>query len=183
MKKNIGTGIVNYPMPIGLIGTHRDGKDNFMTAAWISMVSHTPPRLAITLGKHLTSENIRETGVFSVCFPSRQDMVNTDYCGMVSGTKKDKSEVFSTFTGKTGAPMVESFGLNVECRLNHIDVNGMNETFVGDIVSIYVDDLVMTNGKVDFTKLDPLILSQLDLCYYTVGAEAGKAWNVGHEKQ
>jgi flavin reductase (DIM6/NTAB) family NADH-FMN oxidoreductase RutF len=106
MQKNLGTGIVNYPMPVALIGTRKDGKDNFMTAAWVSMVSHTPPRIAITLGKHLTSENIRETGVFSVCFPSVQDMVNTDYCGIVSGNKADKSEVFRTFTGETGAPMV-----------------------------------------------------------------------------
>lgn len=182
MQKNIGIGIVNYPMPVGLIGTHKDGKDNFMTAAWISMVSHTPPRIAITLGRHLTSDNIRETGVFSVCFPSRLDMVNTDYCGMVSGTQKDKAEVFSTFTGETGAPMVENFGLNVECRLNHIDVNGMNETFVGDIAGINVDDSVMTDGKVDFAKLDPLILSQLDTRYYAVGVEAGKAWNIGRQR-
>jgi flavin reductase (DIM6/NTAB) family NADH-FMN oxidoreductase RutF len=183
MQKNLGTGIVNYPMPIALIGTRKDGKDNFMTAAWVSMVSHTPPRIAVTLGKHLTSENIRETGVFSVCFPSAQDMVNTDYCGLVSGNKADKSKVFRTFTGETGAPMVETCGLNVECRLHHIDANGMNETFVGEIVGIYADDSVLTSGKVDFAKLDPLILSQLDTRYYALGAEAGKAWSIGRKRQ
>lgn len=182
MQKNLGAGIVNYPMPIALIGTRRDGKDNFMTAAWVSMVSHTPPRIAVTLGKHLTRENIRETGVFSVCFPSARDMVDTDYCGIVSGTKADKSAVFRTFTGETGAPMVESCGLNVECRLHHSDANGMNETFVGDIVGIYADDAVLTDGKVDLAKLDPLILSQLDTRYYTLGAAAGRAWGAGRER-
>jgi flavin reductase (DIM6/NTAB) family NADH-FMN oxidoreductase RutF len=110
-------------------------------------------------------------------------MVNTDYCGIVSGSKADKSEVFRTFTGETGAPMVETCGLNVECRLHHIDANGMNETFVGDIVGIYADDAVLTGGKVDFAKLDPLILSQLDTRYYALGAEAGKAWSVGRGQQ
>lgn len=147
-----------------------------MTAAWISMVSHTPPRIAITLGKHLTSENIRETGIFSICFPSKENMNDTDYCGLVSGAETDKSKLFTTFTGETGAPMIETCGLNVECRLNHIDANGVNETFVGDIVSIYADDSVLTGGKIDFEKFNPLLLSQMDTRYYTPGPVVGKAW-------
>ena len=183
MQKKSGAGIVNYPMPVALIGTRKDGKDNFMTAAWVSMVSHTPPRIAVTLGRHLTSANIRETGVFSVCFPSARDIADTDYCGIVSGNKTDKSGVFRTFTGETGAPMAETCSLNVECRLHHIDANGMNETFVGDIVDIYADDSVLSDGKIDMVKLNPLILSQLDTRYYVLGAEAGKAWGIGRERR
>ena len=183
-KKRIclGAGVVNYPMPVALIGTEKDGTANFMTAAWISMVSHTPPRLAITLGHHLTSINIKATGVFSVCFPSSGDMNDADYCGIVSGSKADKSNVFELFTGETGAPMIERFGLNIECRLDHIDANGMNETFVGDIVNIYADEAILSGGKVELSKLDPLLLSQLDRKYYTVGAVAGEAWGAGKER-
>lgn len=181
MQKKLRPGIVNYPMPIALIGTSRQGKDNFMTDAWFSMVSHTPPMIAVTIGKKLSSDTIRETGVFSICIPSSKDMVKTDYCGIVDGNSVDKASLFTTFKGETGAPMIEECGINVECRLNHIDTNGMNETFVGDIINIYVDEEKLTDGKVDFQKLSPLILSQLDAVYYGITNEAGNAWNVGRK--
>lgn len=172
-------GIVNYPMPVALVGTAREGKDNYMAAAWLSMVSHTPPRIAVSLGPHLTRDIIRETGVFSLCFPSVQDEAVTDYCGVISGTKADKSALFSTFRGETGAPLVQTCALNAECRLNHIDINGLNETFVGDIVGLYADESVLTDGKVDLAKLRPLLLSQLDARYYALGPAAGRAWKDG----
>jgi flavin reductase (DIM6/NTAB) family NADH-FMN oxidoreductase RutF len=181
-KVKLGAGIVNYPMPVALIGTCGGSRVNFMTCAWLSMASFAPPRIAISLGNHMTRNTIRETGVFSVCFPSKKDATDVDYCGLVSGAKADKSGVFHTFTGETGAPMAEECGLCVECRLNHIDVNGSNETLVGDIVGVYADESVLTGGKVDLKKLDPLILSQMDTRYFTLGQDAGKAWGIGRTR-
>lgn len=174
-------GIVNYPMPVVLVGTTLDGEDDFMTVAWMSMVSHTPPRIAVSLGPHLTRNRIHETGVFSICVPSARDLVNVDWCGIVSGTKADKAKAFSVFRGHTGAPMIESCGLNIECRLDHVDDNESNQTFVGDVIAIYADESVLTEGRVDLTKLDPLILSQLDARYLTLGDVAGNAWRDGRK--
>jgi flavin reductase (DIM6/NTAB) family NADH-FMN oxidoreductase RutF len=72
-KVKLGAGIVNYPMPVALIGTCGGSRVNFMTCAWLSMASFAPPRIAISLGNHMTRNTIRETGVFSVCFPSKKD--------------------------------------------------------------------------------------------------------------
>ena len=182
-KISLGPGIVNYPMPVALVGTDMDGTANFMTAAWISMVSHTTPRIAISLGAHRTRSVIHEKGAFSVCFPSKKDVVDVDYCGIVTGAKTDKSAVFHTFTGITGAPMAQECGLCVECRLHHTDVNGSNETLVGDIAGVYADEGILTNGRVDLAKLEPLLLSQLDARYFTLGADAGKAWGCGMERR
>jgi len=176
---SLGAGIVNYPMPIALIGTVRDGRANFMTAAWFSMVSYQPARIAVSLGGHLTSDSIQEAGVFSICIPSANRLADVDYCGMVSGRKADKSEVFTVFTGKTGAPMAEECLLNVECRLSHMDVNGMDTTYIGDIVDIYADRSVLTDGKVNLASLNPLILSQQETKYYTLAGEADRAWSAG----
>jgi flavin reductase (DIM6/NTAB) family NADH-FMN oxidoreductase RutF len=178
---NLGAGIVNYPMPVALVGTNDGERANFMPAAWISMVSHTPPRIAVSLGGHKTREAIHDTGVFSVCFPSADDMEAVDYCGITSAAKTDKSGVFRTFTGSTGAPMAEECGLCVECRLDHIDKNGPNETLVADIVGVYAEERVLTDGRVDLKKLRPLLLSQMDTRYYTLGEEAGKAWGAGRK--
>lgn len=176
---SLGAGIANYPMPIALIGTSRNGRANFMTAAWFSMVSYQPARIAVSLGGHMTSDSIQESGVFSVCIPSADLMEKADWCGLVSGRKTDKSGLFTAFTVETGAPMAEECGLNIECRLSHMDVNGMDTTYFGDIVGIYAGEEVLTDGKVDLGKLNPLILSQLDTKYYTLGKAVGRAWNAG----
>ena len=182
-KISLGAGIVNYPMPVALIGTTDGGKANFMACAWLSMVSFAPPRIAICLGNHKTREIIRRTGVFSVCFPSKKDAADVDYCGLVSGAKADKSEVFHTFVSETGAPMAEECGLCVECRLDHSEMNGPNELIVGNIAGIFADESVLTDRKVDLKKLDPLILSQMDQRYCTLGSDAGKAWGIGLKRR
>ncbi|HWR40506.1 MAG TPA: flavin reductase family protein [Patescibacteria group bacterium] len=178
---NLGSKIVNYPMPVAIVGSKVNNKVNFMTAAWISMVSHNPPKMAVTLGKHHhTNKGIKENKAFSVCFPSTGQMKIVDLCGLVSGEKVDKSEYFAVFYGESEhAPLVDDFLLNVECKLDKIDVNGMNETFIGDIVGIFADETVLTNGKVDFDKLDPIILGQVTTEYRCLGAQIGQAWSAG----
>lgn len=178
-KISLGVGIVNYPMPVALVGTRRDGRDNFMTVAWLSMVSHTPPKIAISLGKHATAQYIHETGVFSINFPTAEQLLQTDYCGLTSADKTDKSGIFHIFTEQTGAPMIADAPLTVECRLDHIDANGQNETFIGTIAGVYADPEILTDGKVDLQKLNPLLLSQLDTRYYQIGTSIGRAWRDG----
>lgn len=182
-KVKLGSGIVNYPMPVALVGTKVEGKVNFLTVAWISMVSYNPPKIAVTLGSHHHSNiGIKEQKAFSICFPSEGHMKAVDFCGIYSGEKTDKSRIFKTFDGEiTGAPMIEEFSLNIECKLDKIVANGANETFIGDIAEIYADESVLTDGKVDFEKLNPLILGQLTAEYHVLGAKTGKAWSDGKQ--
>ena len=59
----------------------------------------------------------------------------TDYCGIVSGKKTDTSKLFDLFYGELeAAPMIRDCPLSVECRLNKIVENGLNEMFIGDII-------------------------------------------------
>lgn len=180
-KKKLAPGIVNYPMPMTVVGVKVNGKNNFMAAAWVNMISYAPPRLAITLGNHhYTNKGIKENQVFSVNFPSVKNMKSVDYSGLVSGMKTDKSQAFPVFYGNSqNAPLIEDFKLNVECKLVNIVVNGQNETFIGDIVNIYADEDIFQNGVIDLQKLDPLILGQPNTTYYSLGPVAGKAWNAG----
>jgi flavin reductase (DIM6/NTAB) family NADH-FMN oxidoreductase RutF len=58
-KINLGSTIPAYPMPVSLVGTHVDGKPNFMAVAWFTMASYKPPRIAIALGQgHYTNPGI-----------------------------------------------------------------------------------------------------------------------------
>jgi flavin reductase (DIM6/NTAB) family NADH-FMN oxidoreductase RutF len=180
-KINLGSTIPAYPMPVSLVGAYVDGKPNFMAVAWFTMASYKPPRIAITLGKgHYTNPGIRENKTFSLCLPS-EDMVEiTDYCGIVSGKKTDKSEIFDLFYGELKtAPLIRDCPLCIECKLVEIVESGLNEIFIGEIMGIYTEERFLTDGKLDFKKMQPLILSQPDTSYWRLGGQVGKAWNIG----
>jgi flavin reductase (DIM6/NTAB) family NADH-FMN oxidoreductase RutF len=145
------------------------------------MASYKPPRIAITLGKgHYTNPGIKENNAFSLCLPS-EDMVEiTDYCGIVSGKKTDKSEIFDLFYGELKtAPLIRDCPLCVECKLVDIVESASNEIYIGEIVGTYTEDRFLTDGKLDFSKMKPLILSQPDTSYWRLGKQVAKAWNIG----
>jgi len=168
-------------MPVSLVGAYVEGKPNFLAVAWFTMASYKPPRIAITLGKgHYTNPGIKENKTFSICLPS-EDMVEiTDYCGIVSGKKSDKSEIFNLFYGdlKT-APLIRDCPLCMECKLVEIVESGPNEIFIGEIVGTYTEEKFLTDGKLDFRKMKPLVLSQPDTSYWSLGKQVAKAWNIG----
>ncbi len=180
-KINLGSTIPAYPMPVSLVGTHVNGKPNFLTVAWFAMASYKPPRIFIALGKgHYSNFGIKDNKTFSVCLPS-EDMVEvTDYCGIVSGKKTDKSGIFDLFYGELKtAPMIKDCPLNMECHLVDIVESGLNEIFIGEIVGTYTEEKFLTDGKMDFKKMKPLILSQPDSTYWSLGESVARAWSIG----
>ena len=54
-----------------------------------------------------------------------------------------------------------------------------NEIFIGDIVGTYTDERFLTEGRLDFKKMKPVILSQPDMSYWGLGAPVAKAWSIG----
>lgn len=180
-KINLGSTIPAYPMPVSLVGAHLDGKPNFLAVAWFTMVSSKPPRIAIALGKgHYTNPGIKENRAFSVCLPSEHMVAATDYCGIVSGKKTDKSEVFDLFYGELKtAPMIKDCPLTMECKLVDMVESSLNEIFIGEIRGIYTEERFLTDGKLDFRKMKPLILSQPDTSYWRLGEPVASAWNIG----
>lgn len=180
-KINLGSTIPAYPMPVSLVGTIVDGKPNFMAVAWFTMVSYKPPRIAIALGKgHFTNPGIKENKTFSLSLPSEEMVEVTDFCGIVTGKKIDKSEIFDLFYGELKtAPLIKECPLSMECKLVDTVVSGVNEIFIGEIVGTYTEEKFMKDDKLDFTKMKPLILSQPDTAYWSLGKPVAKAWSVG----
>jgi flavin reductase (DIM6/NTAB) family NADH-FMN oxidoreductase RutF len=180
-KINLGSTIPAYPMPVSLVGTLINGKPNFMAVAWFTMVSHKPPRIAIALGKgHFTNPGIKENQTFSICLPSEEMVAVTDYCGIVTGKKTDKSEIFDVFYGELKtAPLINECPLSMECKVVDTVVSGLNEIFIGEIVGTYTEEKFMKEHKLDFTKMKPIILSQPDTAYWSLGEPIAKAWSIG----
>jgi flavin reductase (DIM6/NTAB) family NADH-FMN oxidoreductase RutF len=182
MKKvDLGSGPFLYPKPATLVGSDVRGRPNYCVAACVGIVNMEPPTLAVSLNKtHYTTMGIRDHGTFSINTPSADMMEITDYCGLVSGHKVDKSDMFDTFYGQTGtAPMIRECPLSLECRVVQTLEFPGEVAFVGEIVAAYVDEACLTDGKPDIKKLDPLLFSYGDNRYLRVGEPVGRAWSVG----
>ncbi len=173
-------------MPVVLVGAHVNGKPNYLTIAYCGIAQHVPPMISVTMGKHhYTNAGIKENGTFSVNIPS-EDMVEvTDYVGIHSGRKIDKSTLFEHFYGilKT-APMIRECPLNLECRLvQTVDFQGSNELFIGEIVEVYADERFLTDDLPDIRKIRPMVFSMHDNNYWKIGQHIGRAWKIGKDYQ
>ena len=180
-KVRIDSNAFTYPMPMTLVGAMVNNRPNFLAVAWVPRVNYKPPLMAVALGKtHFTSPGIHANNAFSLNIPGVDLMEKTDYCGIVSGDKKDKSGLFTVFKGEvTGAPMIEECRLCMECRLVQTVDLAADELFIGEIVGAYADEGCLSAGKPDVKKLDPFMLTMPDNRYWRVGENIGKAWSAG----
>ena len=180
-KIEIAGGRACYPMPCSLVGANVEGKANYLTVAWFTMVNPNPPYLAVAMNKaHYTNAGIKANGTFSVNIPSVAMVEKADYCGVVSGRKLDKSTIFETFYGKLEtAPMIKEFPFNVECRLVQTVDLPAEELFIGEIIMAYCDEACLIDGVPDLNKINPFILSIFDKRYRALGQDIGAAWEVG----
>jgi flavin reductase (DIM6/NTAB) family NADH-FMN oxidoreductase RutF len=182
MKKKLDGINILYPTPVTIVGAMVEDRPNFITIAHIGIVNHAKPFLiSISSGKvHYTNAGIRENKAFSVNIPSEALVAKTDYVGIVSGKKTDKSTVFDIFYGKVKkAPMIRECPLNMECKLYDVYDTPTHDLFIGEIVETYADESVITGGKVDITKVKPLLFDMSSIKYWSLGDAVADCWNIG----
>ena len=82
-----------YPRPAVLLGVKVDGKPNFMAVGGGGVVNAKPPMIAIPI-MHVRYSlvGIRQNMTFSVNTPSRDQVREVDYCGIVSGRDAAKAD-------------------------------------------------------------------------------------------
>lgn len=185
MKKiKLGAQTILYPLPAFLIGANVDGKPNFMTAAWSGIANSNPPMVTIALQHHrYTYKGVKENNTFSINMPSEDQVRETDYCGMVSGAKKDKAADcgFTVFYGQLKtAPLIEQCPVNLECKVVHILNLGSHALIVGQIEETYVSEECTTEGQPDAGKVKPIIYcTGAEKHYRGVGKPLAQAFSVG----
>ena len=166
-----------------ILGTHLEGKVNFMALGWLTRVNFKPAMLGICVNKNNGSyDAILETGEFSVNVPSVEMVEATDYTGLVSGKRVDKSELFNIFYGKLkAAPMISDCPLTMECKVSQTVDLPTNAFFIAEIMNIYTEDRFLTDGKPDIKKVNPFLLTMPDNNFWSIGENVGKAWNSGRK--
>jgi flavin reductase (DIM6/NTAB) family NADH-FMN oxidoreductase RutF len=180
-KVKHGSSHLLYPQPAVLAGALVKGKPNYLAIAWCGIMQASPPIIYVSLRKErYTLPGIRENGTFSVNIPSTSQVAAVDFCGMNSGGKVDKSEIFTTVYGELKtAPMIEECPISMECRLiKEIDFGGTHIVFVGEIAGTYIDEASMTDGKPDIKKVDPLIYTTSG-DYWGFGERIADAHSIG----
>jgi flavin reductase (DIM6/NTAB) family NADH-FMN oxidoreductase RutF len=176
----------NYPpfvMPVSLVGANVGRKPNFEAIAWFNLVDYQPNLIGVSSEKsHYTNKGIRENKTFSVNIPSAGMVAATDFCGLYSGSKVDKSKAFDVFYGELKtAPMISECPVNVECRLNQTLELLHGEVFIGEIVGVYMEDKYLTDNKPDTRKINPLLFEGTLGSYWKVGEHIAKAFGIGKD--
>ena len=184
MKTTLGTKLFLYPSLTVLLGTHVQGRPNFTTVAHLGILNYGQPQyLSFGLrAAHYSCEGIREHGQFSVNVPSQDLMTATDYCGVVSGRKTDKSGVFELFYGQSEhAPMIRACPVTMECSLHQTLRLGEHDIFIAEIIQTHADPAVLTDkgDDIDVSKVRPLLFDMALKNYWSLGQPLGTCWKEG----
>ena len=182
--QSIGPVNALYPMPTTLVGATVNDNPNFLAVAHVGILNHgTPQYLSIGLAKvHYSNAGIHENRTFSICLPNVDLMVQTDYCGLMTGKKTDKAALFDLFYGdlKT-APMIRQCPVNMELKLHDVLDFKTHDIFIGELVQTHADDSVLDHGRIDLARLRPLLFDMASVQYFSLGPAIGKCWNVGKQ--
>jgi flavin reductase (DIM6/NTAB) family NADH-FMN oxidoreductase RutF len=181
MKEQLGGLNALYPTPTTLVGATVNGKPNFIAIAHIGIMTRN--HISLSMGKrHYTNAGIKENKTFSVCLPSEDLVVETDYCGIMTGKNTDKAILFDVFYGELKtAPMIQECKICMECRLERIVDFPNNDVFIGEIVQTFVDESILSEKNVDVSKVKPLLFDMNSKKYWALGGEIATCWNIGRQ--
>ncbi|HVO78157.1 MAG TPA: flavin reductase family protein [Methanomassiliicoccales archaeon] len=180
-KVKLGKKLPPMALPVVLVGSTYKGKANFCTIAWMTIIDDEPPTLGLLMGKkRRTKDGMVENGTFSVSIPDTKMVEGTDYCGITSGARKDKSKVFDVFYGDLGtAPLISEAPVTVECKLKDIIAFEGTDLVLGEVNEVYVDKKCVAKGKFHMGKIDPLLYGMGGGPYYSIGVKVADAFSVG----
>ncbi len=185
-KTKMGPQTLLYTRPVVLVGANVNDKPNFAAVAWTGIACGEPPMISVALRhSRYTLKGIRQNMTFSVNTPSTDMVKETDYCGLVSGSKSDKVKDcnFKLFYGNLeSAPLIEQCPVNLECEVAHILDLGSHALVIGRIKETHISENCLTDGKPDIRKIKPMIYDSMPSSkYHAIGEFIADAFSVGKE--
>ena len=177
-KKNIGSKLALYPMPVTVVGAEVNGKVNWLLVAHVGIIGHD--RILVSMSKsHHTNQGIKDSKKLSINLVSREMLPKADYVGSVSGASVDKSGVFAFHWGENGTPVIDASPLTMECDVVNIYETEGFDNFICSIANTYAAPEVLDkNGKLDYTRLKPVLFEFPTYSYIATGEIIGKCLNL-----
>lgn len=181
MRKNFGAKTWMYPMPVLIVGTYDEhGTPNAMNAAW-GGVYDTDQVMVCLSSDHKTTENIKQSGAFTLSFATVKSVVPCDYVGIVSANdvpdKLERAGLHAARSEHVNAPVIDELPVCVECKLIRFNEDGI---CIGQIVNVSADESVLDgDGRIDARRLDPIIYDGVTHAYWSFGERVGQAFSDG----
>ena len=181
MKKNFGKQTFMYPMPVLIIATYdENGNPDAMNAAWGGI--HDTNQIGICLDQsHKTTKNIKARRAFTVSMATADFVKECDYVGIVSGnTESDKITKAGWTVSKSefvDAPVINELPMVLECEVAQMSDD--SDYIVGNIINVSADESVLSDGKIDAAKLQPICYDPVSHNYNVLGQIVGKAFSDG----
>jgi flavin reductase (DIM6/NTAB) family NADH-FMN oxidoreductase RutF len=153
------------PRPIAFVSTRAtDGTTNLAPFSYFNAISSVPPLVGIAIVDRQgdakdTLRNIRETGEFVVNLVSEPMLAAmTKTAGeWPRGTNEfEVAGLTPAPSERVAPPYVQESPLQLECRLHREVPLGNSFLVVGEVVLARVRDDVLTEGRVDPMKLQPV---------------------------
>ena len=180
-----GPSTALFPVPAVLVTSCLEGSDpDIITIAWTGVMCSDPPVVYISVrpvGRH-SYGLIKESGEYVINIPTAAQARVVDYCGMVSGRDVNKFKetgLHPVPALHVKAPLIAECPVNIECRLFRTVDCGSHQLTIGEVVEIHASRDIVTDGKPDTEKLDPIVYAQSS--YWRVGRQLAKAFSAGKE--
>lgn len=177
-KKNIGNLLALYPKPMTIVGAEVEGKVNWLVVGHTGIIGHD--RILVSMSKsHHTNQGIKDSKKLSINLVSREMLPKADHVGSVSGASVDKSNVFEYHWGENGTPVIDASPLTMECDVVDIYETEGFDNFICSIANTYAAPEVLDgNGKLDYTRLKPVLFEFPTYSYIATGEIIGKCLNL-----
>ena len=177
-KKNIGKLLALYPKPMTVVGAEVDGKVNWLVVGHTGIIGHD--RILVSMSKrHYTNQGIRKSKKLSINLVSRKMLPKADYVGSASGASVDKSNVFEYHWGENGTPVIDASPLTMECDVVDIYETEGFDNFICSVANTYAaPDVLDADGKLDYTRLKPVLFEFPTYSYIATGEIIGKCLNL-----
>lgn len=159
------TGAV-IPRPIAWVSSlSSEGVENLAPYSFFNVVSTSPPvvmfapadRSGRPDGLSDSARNARQTGEFVVNVvtePLAEAMNATSATLPPDESEFDHADLDRAASTEVGPPRVAAAAVAFECELYEFIEIGSNAMVLGEVVSVYLDESVTTDEKLDVRKLD-----------------------------
>jgi flavin reductase (DIM6/NTAB) family NADH-FMN oxidoreductase RutF len=176
-----------YPVPAVLVSCGIE-QPNIITLAWVGTLCSDPPSIGIGVRpERFSHQLIQEAGEFVVNLPRADQVDVVDYCGQVSGREVDKWAACGLTTApaqNVRTPLIAECPVSLECRVTHQLTLGVHDLFVGEVLTVQIDENVLTaKGQLDYAEAQPLTYA--GGYYWRVGDYLGRFgdWRQGCKGQ
>ena len=170
-------GTFIYPLPAVMVSCGTMEKSNIMTVAWTGILNTNPAMCYISVRPERYSYNlIKEQGEFVINLTNEKLARATDWCGVKTGSKVDKSKEMHLTKEKANfvkCPIIKESPVAIECKVKEVKEFGSHHMFIAEVLSIDADEqYIDEKGAFDISKCNLIAYSNGH--YYCLGKKIGR---------